>query len=129
MAHCKVDRASGASVRFGPVLLDAWQRPAEVAQIVLPFADVCCSCTDGINRGLAECSARLLIDPLRNQAYKYSSVAFLQFCKQGNVALMFFMQLGVNVSLCRSDMRPNDAGAKPGHYPVIASLPPANDFT
>eukprot|EP00441_Pelagodinium_beii_P031988 CAMPEP_0197630134 /NCGR_PEP_ID=MMETSP1338-20131121/7717_1 /TAXON_ID=43686 ORGANISM="Pelagodinium beii, Strain RCC1491" /NCGR_SAMPLE_ID=MMETSP1338 /ASSEMBLY_ACC=CAM_ASM_000754 /LENGTH=337 /DNA_ID=CAMNT_0043201287 /DNA_START=65 /DNA_END=1078 /DNA_ORIENTATION=- len=26
-----------------------------------------------------------------NQAYKYSSVAFLQFCKQGNVALVFSM--------------------------------------
>mmetsp|Transcript_38369 Transcript_38369/g.91668 ORF Transcript_38369/g.91668 Transcript_38369/m.91668 type:complete len:334 (+) Transcript_38369:73-1074(+) len=26
-----------------------------------------------------------------NEAYKFSSVAFLQFCKQGNVALMFFM--------------------------------------
>ncbi|CAL1164740.1 unnamed protein product [Cladocopium goreaui] len=30
-----------------------------------------------------------------NQAYKYSSVAFLQFCKQGNVALMFFMSCAV----------------------------------
>lgn len=30
-----------------------------------------------------------------NQAYKYSSVAFLQFCKQGNVAVMFFMSCAV----------------------------------
>ena len=37
-------------------------------------------------------------DHPRNQAYKYSSVAFLQFCKQGNVALMFFMTLGGQVA-------------------------------
>ena len=30
----------------------------------------------------------------RNQAYQHSSAAFLQFCKQGNVALLFFMPLG-----------------------------------
>ncbi len=35
----------------------------------------------------------------RNQAYKYSSVAFLQFCKQGNVALMFFMMPGIDLFL------------------------------
>jgi len=32
-----------------------------------------------------------------NQAYTYSSVAFLQFCKQGNVALMFVMSCAVGV--------------------------------
>eukprot|EP00933_Yihiella_yeosuensis_P062076 TRINITY_DN649_c3_g1_i2.p1 TRINITY_DN649_c3_g1~~TRINITY_DN649_c3_g1_i2.p1 ORF type:complete len:377 (+),score=56.98 TRINITY_DN649_c3_g1_i2:119-1249(+) len=30
-----------------------------------------------------------------NLAYSYSSVAFLQFCKEGNVALMFFMSCAV----------------------------------
>lgn len=43
--------------------------------------------------------------PPRNQAYKYSSVAFLQFCKQGNVALMFFMMLG------KQDLRFIDHGS------------------
>eukprot|EP00440_Ansanella_granifera_P072975 gb/GFBE01079191.1/.p1 GENE.gb/GFBE01079191.1/~~gb/GFBE01079191.1/.p1 ORF type:complete len:348 (+),score=99.91 gb/GFBE01079191.1/:1-1044(+) len=34
-----------------------------------------------------------------NQAYRYSSVAFLQFCKQGNVALVFLMSCAVGLQV------------------------------
>eukprot|EP00440_Ansanella_granifera_P014087 gb/GFBE01015309.1/.p1 GENE.gb/GFBE01015309.1/~~gb/GFBE01015309.1/.p1 ORF type:complete len:371 (+),score=103.48 gb/GFBE01015309.1/:1-1113(+) len=34
-----------------------------------------------------------------NQAYRYSSVAFLQFCKQGNVALIFIMSCMVGLQV------------------------------
>ncbi|CAE7919482.1 unnamed protein product [Symbiodinium necroappetens] len=62
-------------------------------------------------------------------AYKYSSVAFLQFCKQGNVAVMFFMQLGLltRFHVCSSvDQELTDRflhyGSPPGRWHKLSVL-------